>query len=133
MNENVKSEIIRLHQFFTLWFNGRIEEQEIDQFISVIHDDFILITPNGQIIDKSEIIEAIKKSYNSKEFENNFKIVIVNVRVTHSSENYFQAMYNEVQYEDNLKTNRLSSVLFKINEKLENKLEWIHVHETWVN
>lgn len=131
---NCKVEIIQLHDWFSDWFNGSVKNNNsnLEEFSSVLNENFHLITPNGELIAKKGLIERIKNSHSSKSQVNNFNITVEHITIRNDQENFVVVSYVEHQNEGNTKSKRLSSVIFKKNPMLRNQLEWIHVHETWI-
>ena len=88
MEQNIKLEIIELHQFFQDWFNGKLEnnKEEFSRVTSVLDDLFTLITPNGQIMTKNDLLDLLHSSHNSKSPELQFIIKIAHINVKFSSE-----------------------------------------------
>lgn len=120
----VKNEIEDLHEFFTDWFNGKLEDYQFDRVEQALDKDFELITPRGEHFRRDQIVDLIRKAKGADpqrkiwtEFISCKKFGTIVV-----------ALYHELQDLGDKQTKRLSTAIFSI----EPKLKWLHVHETWV-
>ena len=131
MQDKFEAEIIRLHKFFTDWYNGNISNTDtnFNTLKESLHEKFYIITPNGQYIDFFKILDYVQNSYNSKTKEQEFTIEIKNINHRYSFETIHVYTYEEWQIQDNVKTHRVSSAVFK--EEKPDKIQWVAVHETW--
>lgn len=128
--EAVKKEIEALHEFFVVWFTGKIPQAEFDSgFLKRFDSGFHLIPPAGVMLDLDAIASSIRAGYASNP---DFRIAIRNVRVQRVFNGYILATYEEWQRNalaskppDNA---RLATVLFADTRPLT----WLHVHETWM-
>ncbi len=128
--EIVEKEISELHDFFEKYFKGKIDSN-IDRFAKVLDRNFELITPSADIVGRNEIIDIIKKSYNTRL---DIKIWTEDVKILKISDEIIGAIYFELQKSNGSEpTKRISSALFRKDENAPNGLIWIHVHETWMN
>lgn len=125
----VEKEIVELHEFFEGWFSGRLTGNEISVLDDVIHDEFVLITPHADQIDKSSLKEIISSNY-GKIIDQ--KIWVENIRIRSIFDGVILATYNECQKKNNVETCRLSSALFKKDPSTRNQIKWFHLHETFI-
>lgn len=128
--DKCNKEVIELHDFFLNWFTGKAIESDFIRFSDHISPLFQLITPTATVIDYDGIKNMIKNSYNSR---NEMEMWIENVSTWKLSSDIYLTTYHELNMEDGTKTRRLSTAIFRVNEKCVNSVEWVHVHETWVN
>lgn len=128
---HLEAEIVQLHQFFQDWYNGDIRNTKeiFSRLVNALADGFRIIMPDGAIIERNTIIEAIERDYNTKSA---MRIWIEDVRVQRWFDDHVLASYQEWQEIDGNTTVRISSVLFKEKSKNPNGLEWLYVHETWL-
>jgi len=126
--QDVTNEITELHDFFQNWFNGTIPQSEFSKFSDVLDPEFKIISPWGELTEKTELERTLKNSYkkNSK-----IKITVRNISVHKVSMDIYLAIYEEIQTQDLKLTIRLSSALFCRNGESSNNYNWLHVHETW--
>ena len=128
--EKCETEIVELHRFFEEWFAGRSEPGDFARFSVVLAPDFTMIGPDGRLIESQPLLEAVGKAGASKK---GLRIWIEKVVALTRIGDVTLAVYEECQ-DLNGKTNRRrSSVLFRDNRENPNGLEWIHVHETWLD
>lgn len=131
MKTTIIKEITELHDFFTAWFNGKLEntDQNFSRFQDVISPAFRMIDPHGKKHHQAALLIQIKNAHGSRP---GLKISIENVTLRLYDQGYILATYEEWQEIDAAKSSRLSSVLFKEDENTPNGLQWIHLHETWI-
>ncbi len=140
--DEVRAEVVALHDFFTGWFNGTLPESgEVfahglaDHF----HPDFEIVLPSGTVHDREGILTPIRQAWGTNP---GFSAVVRDVRVLgewpqgdsgpgDSGRGLVLAAYVEDQSgarntipPDNL---RHSTVLF---ERIGEHLVWRHLHET---
>jgi hypothetical protein len=124
-------EIEELHQFFQDWFNGVLPETEAGfaPFPTALGESFTIVSPQGTVADRQQILEMLWAGYGKQV---GVRIWIEGVRVSFVGNGVALAMYEE--WQENVAREmpakgRLSSVLF---QKENDKLTWLHVHETWL-
>lgn len=122
-------EIHQLHQFFQDWYRGN-EQAEFNRLDQALSNGFTIIMPDGRILDRDSIIEAVHGQHDS---DSQAELEIRNVRLHEVHDNTAIFTYEEWQGrggED--MRGRLSSVVFAFNDSAPNGLVWLHVHETWL-
>ena len=129
LHERGEREIVELHQFFQDWYRGN-DDAEFDRFDQALSDGFIIIMPDGRILGRDIIIEAVRGQHDS---DSQAELEIRNVRLHEVHDNTAIFTYEEWQGrggED--MRGRLSSVVFAFDDQAPNGLVWLHVHETWL-
>jgi hypothetical protein len=131
--ENVKQEIVRLHDFFVVWMTGAVQQtdEEFMRFADSMGDNFYIVAPSGLLTRREALVKGLYQTYNQRQI---FRIWIENVQVQHVLGDVIVATYEEWQSfddEDNT-TARLSTVVFSVDESKPNGLLWQCVHETWL-
>lgn len=123
---------MQLHQFFQDWYNGAIPETKagFTRLENALSEGFRIITPVAQIIEREAILQSIESAHNTRLA---MRIWIEDVRIQRWFENHILASYQEWQEIDAKTSCRLSSVLFQSNQDNPNGLEWLYVHETWLD
>lgn len=131
MIENCKKEIITLHRFFEEWFKGNLpdDEKTFSRITGVLCDDFLIVSPDGKITDKSGLTAGLKMAHNRW---NTGTIQIKNIKGRNISGDICMLIYEEWQTTPDGTTTRLSSALFQREENAPNGVKWIHLHETWI-
>jgi len=130
IEEQVRTEIEALHDFFVGWFTGALKTSSFDSgFLARFDPDFLLIPPAGIILSLAELSSGIKNTYDTNP---DFRIAIRNVKIQRVLDNEIIATYEEWQRNALASTppdnGRLATVIFKKREPLQ----WLHVHETWM-
>lgn len=130
-------EIRELHFFFQEWMNGRLEQTDtaFNRFEQVMAEDLVFVSPEGHIINRQNLIEGLWNTHHRFMQENggDIRIWTENEQVRQFDDQLYLATYQEHQRHDGKNRVRLSSVLFRYHDDKPNKLEWVHVHETWRN
>ena len=130
LNE-VRNEIVRLHDFFTGWFTGALPEDAFEEGVAArLHPDFENVQPAGKALSREVLLNGLRAAHGSNP---EFRIEIRDTRTLGDWPDcgLILASYVEVQFgalnstpADNL---RRSTVFF---ERGANRLIWRHVHET---
>jgi hypothetical protein len=118
--------------FFQDWFTGAARETD-DSFARVsrvLASDFLLVSPRGELYDRTGILEIIRAAYNRR--TSGFRVWIEDVTVRLIAEPLCIATYEEWQAEGSNRTRRFSSVVFRRAPDLPNGVQWVHLHETWL-
>ena len=131
MIDNCKKEIITLHRFFEQWFKGNVpdDEKTFSRISGVLDEEFLMISPSGKITDKPALIAGLKLAHNRWETGD---IQIKNMKGKVLSGDFTLIIYEEWQNSPHEITSRLSSALFKKDEKALNGVRWVHLHEVWM-
>ena len=130
MQEQVKSEVEALHQFFVGWFSGSLPSERFEtDFRGRFDQSFLLIPPGGMLLTLDEFASGVRAAQGSNP---DFRIAIRNVTVRQLFDGHALATYEEWQHHAlasiPAENARLASVIFALNEPLR----WVHVHETWL-
>lgn len=125
-----KAEVIRLHQFLVNWRTGAIAKNEntFKLLSEVLSSDFQVVSADGDIIGRTDLLQEIIKSYNTYE-KGDLTVDINNFRLIRSGKTCLMT-YKEWQRIESTTTARIATVVFR--RLKESRLEWVHVHETWV-
>ena len=132
-----RTEIEDFHVLFDEWFPGLCPQSEDlleTRLGSRLAQDFQLIYPGGGVLDRASLIDGVRQSYAKSP---GYKTQIRDVRLRPmESDGYILANYEEWQKNAANSTppnnGRLSSVVFRILSDDPIKLEWLHLHETWL-
>ena len=128
--ETAQTEIIRLHDFFTAWYQGAIPQSDLPQFTDVLHPEFQLVMPAGKLYTRAEVIEVIQSGHGQNP---DFEITIEETHLIGTWPGATMAHYIERQTgaRNSATTNRRrSTVLFDTGSP---RLLWRHLQETWVS
>ncbi|MFX0171720.1 MAG: hypothetical protein ACFE9L_07360 [Candidatus Hodarchaeota archaeon] len=78
-----------------------------------------------------ELLNAIRMGYNTRKGAQ-FKIWIENLTFNAINDKLYLVIYEEWLEIKRKVKRRLSTALFQWKDSLPNKVEWSHVHETWL-
>lgn len=127
-------EIVELHQFLEAWSNADLPDEDgaFGRFGGVLDPSFVLVDPDGEILDREVIVGAIRTAHGRWRAAPG-RIRIADVRVLQSSpDGWVLATYEEWHEQGERSLGRLSSVLFGPDPKAPNGLTWLHLHEVWL-
>jgi len=132
MITRIENEIIELHQFFQDWYNNQLTptDESFARCADVLAPDFAIIFPSGDKVLCQPLLDSLRNTHNS---HTGMRIWIENIQVLHQIGDLILATYEEWQEIEGQITSRLSSVLFQKTRSTPNGLQWLHVHETWIN
>ena len=123
--------IIRINPTATVKRGSATNDTELfrREFTSHLGIDFLLVSPNGTLLQLDALSDSIRNGYGSNP---DFRIAIRNVLVCRCWDGYLLATYEEWQQGAKMSSppnnGRIASVLFSTHEDLI----WLHVHETWL-
>ena len=126
-----EAEIETLHAFFVEWYTGTTDVDAIARLERALAPDFEMVTPDGTRLDRDSVIENVRVSYERDE-PGTFAIEIRNVEVVAQLEGHALVRYEEWQETDDGTTGRISTVLFRDAAAAPGGLEWVDLHETWL-
>ncbi len=131
--QQCRSEVAELHTFFEQWFNGAIERnnEQFDRFGSVMAPEFHIVSPDGRVLERKAILEAVEQAHGSAR-EAPMRIWIQKHVHRFTVGEIALVTYEEWQERDGETRSRISSALLRINADCVNGVEWLHVHETWL-
>jgi len=132
MTNAVEREIVELHGFFEGWLNGDLpaEEDEFARFADVLAPWFHIISPDGEIAARDELVRGIRGAQGRRP---GLRIEVRNVVIRRDEAPWLLATYEEWQREPgSADTARICTALFRRRFGLPQGLQWQHVHETWI-
>ena len=124
-------EVKNLHKFIQGWLTGSVPktEEAFSRFRDALDADFVIVDPTGVAEHRDEMVKSFWSAHGVREKTFAIKIRNFNHRLTFGD--FALVTYEEWQFGETT-TGRVSSVLFRILEK-ENKVRWVHLHETWIS
>ncbi len=132
--ENVRAEIVELHDFFVAWFTGKLPKntESFARIESALGAEFLIISPAGVATARKALLAQLYQAHGRIP---NIRIWIKNVQLRQRHGPIQIVTYEEWQESDGETgretTARLSSVIFHQKKDAPNHLEWLHLHETW--
>lgn len=124
----VATEVIEAHDFFSRWFRGEAESEDLERMRRSLALEFRMVAPSGQILSRAEIVDRVARAYGQRDLE----VSVEDIQVEHLGEAYL-ATYVERQRGADGATTRWSSAIFRVDETGPNGVVWTHLHETWID
>jgi len=131
--KRIEGEIARLHAYFVVWFAGSCakDRAQFDANVTLhLGHEFELIAPGGGRHGRAAIADAIYAAHATNPA---FQIAIRAFSPRMACGELVLVTYEEWQKGAKSSTppenGRISSALFRVGEA---KLEWVHIHETWL-
>lgn len=134
MEREFEAEVRAFHDDLADWFAGRLEHTEAGfaALADVIPDDFVLISPRGTVGEGRALMAGIEKAHGAHAGVP-FSMRIGNCRCRVVEGGYCLGTYEAWEERDGAKTARLATVLLRANPAMRHGLEWLHLHETWLD
>ena len=124
------SETQQLHAFFVAWFRGQ-KDADFMRCEAALADDFCMVTPDGEVHDRTAVVERLRSAHGS--FGPDFVIEIVDPRATWQSNAAVLLEFIERQYRSGQTTSRRSCGLFTDEPTAPRGVVWRHLQETWMH
>ena len=131
--QQFEAEVRAFHDALTGWFTGALERSErgFSGLADVIADDFVLISPRGVVDRAAPLMARIEGAYGVQAGVA-FAIRIESCELRFADDSHCLGTYEEWQQRDGATTARLSTVVFRVRDDRRHGLEWLHLHETWL-
>ena len=135
LNDQCRTEVVELHEFFADWFNGVLADTDdvFDRFASVMVEEFVILSPEGRSCGRTELLSRLRAAHGCHgQSGDAIRIRIDNYthRVTEASISV--ATYEEWQEIGESSRGRLSTAVFRKRADAPNGVEWLHLHEVWL-
>lgn len=133
MERQFEAEIRAFHDALTEWFSGTPArtEQGFSGLADVIAEDFVLISPRG-VVDRAAKLMARIEGAHGVQSGVAFSIRTERHEVRFADARHCLGTYEEWQEREGVTTARLATVLFRARDDRRHGLEWLHLHETWL-
>jgi len=125
-------EIRSLHDFFAGWYTGELGDDAFDRFEDALASPFEMVTPDGEVLKRDDILGYVRAE---RDTHDDFGIEIRNVETLDAHAGRALLRYEEWQTPGgNQKETegRLSTALFGVSKSAQEGVEWLHLHETWL-
>jgi hypothetical protein len=134
MDRKFEAEIREFHDALTDWFTGKSPRSAAGYsgLSDVVPADFVLISPSGVVTEGPSLMAQMEGAHGVHSGIP-FSIRIENCRLRVAAAPYCLGTYEEWQERDGVTTARLATALFRTNAGLRHGLEWLHLHETWLD
>lgn len=125
-------EVVELHDFFESWFRGDLPDadESFARVADVLAPEFALVAPDGSTTGRVELLARLREAHGARP---GLHIRVDGVTLLLDEETVLVADYEEIQQEPGATpTRRRSTAVFRLRPDAPNELEWVRVHETWV-
>ncbi|MGI9642383.1 MAG: hypothetical protein ACR2N9_06340 [Acidimicrobiia bacterium] len=126
MPSSFDEEVTRLHDFFEAWFSGG-DGLSVADFDDALADDFMIISPDGRLSSRAEIVHIVEQARNSGPVE----ISVVTPRLIVDG-HVTVGTYEEHQIRAGRSTQRISTAVLSVEPDAPGGWLWHLVHETWL-
>ncbi len=133
MERDCTNEIIDLHRFLQDWLNGALPRtpEAYARLIAVLGADFVIINPSGVVTDRAALVAELEAAHGGRAGKG-LRIWIENSQARQVLGDFCLVTYEEWHETAGERSARLSSALFRRRRRLPNRVEWLHLHETWL-
>lgn len=128
-----EDEVFELHRFFQEWYLGEVDDPNGEAFgrvSEVLAEEFHIVTPEGKMLGRSEILTAVRGGHGSKPAD--FRIRTEKCHFRAGGRGIGVVTYEEWHDEGGKSQGRLSTAVFQDRADAPNGVRWVHVHETWL-
>jgi hypothetical protein len=124
-------EVVALHAFFESWLReGGHAGLDFSEAEAAIGRDFRMVSPDGTIGDREEIVSSIRGERGTREPD--FRIIAVDPKAVWAGDGAVLLEYTEQQYRAGRTTRRRSTALFLADPAAPRGVVWRHLQETWM-
>ena len=133
MERDCANEIIDLHRFLQDWLVGALPRtaEAYARLIDVLGSDFAIISPTGVVTDRAALLADLEAAHGGRAGQE-FRIWIEDMQARQMLGDFCLVTYEEWQDAAGARSARLSSALFRRRRRLPHRVEWLHLHETWL-
>ncbi len=123
------TEVDELHEFFEAYFLGTIPADDLTRFETVLDPDFTIVGPDGGVSNRATTLDAVRQGFHHT---SDFTLTTRDHRLVHADDSTVVGSYIEHHgWSDGRENERLSTVVFRVDDSMPNGLRWLRVHETW--
>ena len=114
---------------------GRLEESAaaFSRFADVMADGFIMISPEGTVTARAELLRGLRHARGAYTPAGSISIRVADIQQLRHSDDLCLMTYEEWQNTGSGERGRISSALFRRRPGTPNGVEWLHLHESWLN
>ena len=126
------AEVEELHAFFVRWFRGQVAESdaEFERFASALAPEFEMVVPSGSLLTREQVLEGVRGAHGQWRDDGGSRIEVRNAKAHPTGAGVFRVSYEEWQQRAGELKGRRSTALLRQGKA--GRLEWLHVHETWM-
>jgi hypothetical protein len=130
------AEVRALHIFFAEWLDvsGRDRALDPDRMEQAFAPDFRMVAPSGALLARADVIARVIAARGSRgSYERPFRIRIDHAEAIEVGGGLVVVTYVERQEGgERPPMARRASALFREAVQTPGRVEWVHVHETWI-
>ena len=128
------AEIVDLHAAFEDWM-GQVEPTvDFGRCRAALGPGFHIVEPDGRVRDRDSLLPGLEAARGARADPTDpFRIRIEEAEIRLVDGRFCLATYVERQRGGGRLSARRSTVLFRDRPGGPNGVEWLHVHETWIN
>jgi hypothetical protein len=130
--ERCAAEVDDLHAFFELWFRGELPRTraEVARFEDALAADFEIVQPSGLTRTREGIVREV---FDAHATHDAVTVETSTFEPRYADEEACLGTYEEWQTVGDGRTGRISTALFRRAPAAPNGVEWVHLHETWLD
>lgn len=128
MSQSWEAEIRELHSFFEAWYRGEVPNSD-DAFARIsdyLATEFTLITSSGFVGDREQVLGMLRSEHAARP---DLEMSVENPQLKLATDAIVLATYEEHGTTAAGKRATLITAVLRRNSKLDNGLEWVHIHE----
>lgn len=134
LSERCLAEVVDLHRFFEAWLGSDEPQMEFGRCERALATGFHIVEPEGAVREREPLLAGLKAARGGRaDIEDPFRIRIEEAQVRWVEGAFCLVTYVERQTGSRRRTARRSSALFRESAGGPNGVEWLHVHETWID
>ena len=131
MTARYEDEVAELHGFFQDWFNGDVEKTDevFARFADVMAPGFTLRSPDGTTREREPLLEGLFTTHGTR---SGMRIWVDQVKLVEETDGVLVVTYEEWHERDGESRGRNSRARMRRAADRPNGLEWLDVHEEWI-
>ena len=128
------TEVVDLHRFFEAWMGSAEPPLDFSRCERALGEGFHIVEPDGSVLNREPLLAGLLAARGARADDGDpFRIGIDEATVRMIEAPLCLVTYVERQQGLGKRTARRSSVLFRDRPDSPNGVEWLHVHETWID
>jgi hypothetical protein len=135
MQAQCQREVVELHGFLVDWMTGAVPRSAaaFARFADVLADGFALISPRGEVRERRQLLRELEAAHGMHApHDPDFRIEVRDFRHRRTEGVLCLVTYEEWQQLTGAPTGRITSAWFRARTDTPHGVEWLHVHETWL-
>ncbi len=126
--EEIKYEILEIHELFQEWYRGTLSDTDLESNIGAhLAEEFQITFPDGTAHTKNDLLKMMRPDRGN---DPRYRIRISDIRIQRSLTDTHQVRYVESQYWEGAEKPNLIIQTSSILRGSSNGLLWVSIHET---